>query len=63
MSSCGVFMAEGIMMCTCDDWFEGMKNLDVICVTAHQQGVRWLYKGFSFCPWCGNELQHKEVLM
>jgi hypothetical protein len=57
-------MAEGgVRVCTCEDWFEGMRQIDTLFVIAHRQGFAWTYKGFYFCPWCGKKLEHMEILI
>ena len=49
------------MKCTCDDWVEGIAELDSRFTFASLHDGK-IYKGplFRYCPWCGAELSETE---
>lgn len=54
------------MKCNCDNWANGIKEIDGAISFAATHGNE--YKGgiFRFCPWCGDKLTfspEEEILM
>jgi hypothetical protein len=43
--------------CSCDEWKEGMAQLDGFTMLAYTHEMHYTGKQFRYCPWCGEKLQ------
>jgi hypothetical protein len=41
--------------CSCQDWKEGMPQIEGAQVLAHTHGTAYTGKVFLYCPWCGKK--------
>jgi len=47
------------MNCSCEQWKDGITELDAVIFYAHIHGVDYTNPTFKYCPWCGKELTKK----
>lgn len=44
------------MLCNCEDWREGIENLNDIIFHASNHRMPYTAKTFKYCPWCSTLL-------
>ena len=47
--------------CDCADWELSMRQITGAQGLAYVHGINYTGKPFSYCPWCGKELEEVHV--
>ena len=50
------------LLCICDDWEEGIKQIEAAQELSALHSVEYTGKPFVFCPWCGELLMVEESM-
>lgn len=52
----------GIMYkeCTCEDWVQGMTQIDAFIMLGFAHGYKYVGGPFVYCPWCGKQIRDVE---
>lgn len=45
------------MECDCEQWKNGITQIDGFIDFASMHGMEYKGAGFKFCPWCGKKLE------
>lgn len=59
---CGQRLMNENCDCDCEDWKEGMSQIEAaqIFCAVHSAGPKYTAKPFKYCPWCGKERYQKS---